>query len=127
MYSIRTKYQSQIVLIGCHDASVIARSINENCDSPDLRTQAIGLPILEASAVSSLCNICIGNDTGILNIAAATGTFSIGLYIASASHNDDPLIKTIIPPQITTPSTQNSEGLINQMIMEKISTVSGFQ
>ena len=125
--SIRAKYQSQVVLIGGPNDSAIARSINENFESPDWITQAIGLPILEASAVSSLCNICIGNDTGILNIAAATGTFSIGLYIASAPQNDDPLIKPIIPPKITTLSTQNSEGLINKMIMEKISTVSGFQ
>ena len=124
--SIRAKYQSQIVLIGGPDDSAIARSINENFESPDWITQAIGLPILEASAVSSLCNICIGNDTGILNIAAATGTFSIGLYIASAPQNDDPLIKPIIPPKITTLSNQNIEKLTNKMIMETISTVSGF-
>ena len=125
--SIRTKYQSKIVLIGGPDDSAIARSINENFESPDWIIQAIGLPILEASAVSSLCDICIGNDTGILNIAAATGTFSIGLYIASAPQNDDPLIKPIIPAKITNLSTQNVEQLTNKMIMDTISTVSGFK
>ena len=124
--SIRTKYQSQIVLIGGPDDSAIARSINENFESPDWIIQAIGLPILEASAVSSLCNICIGNDTGVLNIAAATGTFSIGLYIASAPQNDDPLIKPIITAEVPTLSTQNIKERTNKMIMDAISTVSGF-
>ena len=124
--SIRTKYQSQIVLIGGPDDSEIARSINEKFESPDWIIQAIGLPILEASAVSSLCNICIGNDTGILNIAAATGTFSIGLYIASAPQNDDPLIKPIITAEVPARSTQNIKERTNKMIMDAISTVSGF-
>ena len=124
--TIRIKYQSQIVLIGGVNDSEIARSIDENFDSPNWITQAVGLPILEASATASLCNICIGNDTGILNIAAATGTFSIGLYIASIPQNDDPLIKPIIPENITTISTQNIEALTNKMIIDTISTVPGF-
>ena len=105
--SILIKYQSQIVLIGGANDHGIARSIKENFDSPNWITQAVGLPILEASAAASLCNICIGNDTGNLNIAAATGTFSIGLYIASIPQNDDPLIKHIITPNINTLSTLN--------------------
>ncbi len=124
--SIRTNYQSQIVLIGGPNDYGIARSIKENFDSPNWITQAVGLPILEASAAASLCNICIGNDTGILNIAAATGTFSIGLYIASIPQNDDPLIIPIIPANINTVSTQNIEALTNKIIIDTISTVSGF-
>ncbi|MBT6136405.1 MAG: hypothetical protein HOH65_02930, partial [Rhodospirillaceae bacterium] len=42
--------------------------------------------------------LCIGNDTGMLNVAAATGTNSIGLFGGGPVLVDDPRIHTLVPP-----------------------------
>ena len=45
-------------------------------------------PILEAAAVTKFCQVCIGNDTGILNIAAAAGTQTFGIFAAQDLYPD---------------------------------------
>jgi len=37
----------------------------------------------EAAALLSRCDLYVGNDTGMLNVAAAVGTRAIGLFGAS--------------------------------------------
>jgi heptosyltransferase II len=46
----------------------------------------IACPISEVSALLQACNLYVGNDTGMLNIAAAVGTPSVGLLGMGYSH-----------------------------------------
>lgn len=41
---------------------------------------AIGLPLAEAAALARSCDVVVGNDTGLLNLSAATGVATIGLF-----------------------------------------------
>ena len=41
---------------------------------------AAGLPIDQTAALLSRCRLYVGNDTGVLNMAAAVGTTAIGLF-----------------------------------------------
>lgn len=41
---------------------------------------ALGLPLGEAAALAGACDAVIGNDTGLLNLAASTGATTIGLF-----------------------------------------------
>ncbi|EDP65962.1 Glycosyl transferase, family 9 [alpha proteobacterium BAL199] len=41
---------------------------------------ALGLPIGEAAALASACDVVVGNDTGLLNLSAATGVATVGLF-----------------------------------------------
>jgi heptosyltransferase-2 len=125
--SIHKKYQSEIVLIGGPDDKDIANSMIAKLGHPKWIKTAIGLPILEAAAIASLCKICIGNDTGVLNIAAATGTISVGLFGSSVPQNKDPLIQHIILPHITSYSKKNIQALTIETIIDSMSSIPGFE
>jgi len=53
-------------------------------------------PSLQSSAaVLRLSDCCVGNDTGVLNMAAACGCHAVGLFGATPKLNHDPLIDGI--------------------------------
>ncbi|MFT4047682.1 MAG: glycosyltransferase family 9 protein [Solimonas sp.] len=57
------------------------------------RLRVVAQPsILASAAVLRLCDVCVGNDTGALNLAVAVGTPSVGLFGASPPLLDDPLL-----------------------------------
>jgi heptosyltransferase II len=125
--SIHKKYQPEIVLIGGPEDKDIANSLIAKLGHPKWIKTAIGLPILEAAAITSLCNICIGNDTGVLNIAAATGTISIGLFGSSPPQNKDPLIQPIMLSHITSYSQKNIQELTIDKIIDSMSSIPDFE
>ncbi|GIZ52565.1 glycosyltransferase family 9 protein [Noviherbaspirillum aridicola] len=51
--------------------------------------------VLKSAAALSLCDYCIGNDTGILNIAAAVNVHALGLFGTTRPLGHDPLLQGI--------------------------------
>jgi heptosyltransferase-2 len=125
--AIRGKHDVQIVLLGGPSDTDIANLIARSFSFSPWLKQAIGRPILEAAAVTSLCEICIGNDTGILNIAAATGTISIGLFGASNPQNRNPFISAIVPSEIRIKSENGMEMITPAEVLKLIHNISSFQ
>ncbi len=58
----------------------------------------LNMPLGEVAALCAACQAFIGNDTGILNLAAATGTPSVGLFGGSPPLPLYPNLKSLEPP-----------------------------
>ena len=125
--AIREKHDVQIVLVGGPSDTIIANLIAKSFDFSTWLKQAIGRPILEAAAVTSLCEICVGNDTGILNIAAATGTVSIGLFGTSNPQNRNPFITAIVPSEIRIKSGNGMDMITPTEVLKSIHNITSFQ
>lgn len=59
---------------------------------------AIGLPLGDAAALSQACDAVAGNDTGLLNLAAATGVPTVGLFGGSPPLAQYPNLTALEPP-----------------------------
>lgn len=57
----------------------------------------VGLPLGDAAALARSCDLVIGNDTGLLNLAAATGVASIGLFGGSPPLTQYPCLTALEP------------------------------
>jgi heptosyltransferase-2 len=62
---------------------------------------AVDLPIDQTAALLSLCRLYVGNDTGVLNLAAAVGTQAIGLFGGSPPLTYSPNIHVVLPTSAT--------------------------
>ena len=58
----------------------------------------LGWDLREVAALLAECRVYAGNDTGVLNIAAAVGTRSVGLFGATPVLAHSRLIVPIVPP-----------------------------
>lgn len=58
---------------------------------------AIGLPLGEAAALSRTCDAMAGNDTGLLNLSAATGVATVGLFGGSPPLTQYPNLVALEP------------------------------
>ncbi len=54
--------------------------------------------VLQSAAALQRCGLCIGNDTGALNLAAAVGVRCLGLFGATRALGHDPKIEAIEAP-----------------------------
>ncbi len=86
-----------VLLLGGPAEQSLARDIVAAV-APHLR--AAVRPLCQASVLVSAaalrnCDFCIGNDTGVLNMAAASGLPSLGLFGASPPLNHDPLLRAV--------------------------------
>jgi heptosyltransferase-2 len=61
--------------------------------------EALALPLEQTAALLAMCTAYIGNDTGMLNMAAAVGTPAWGLFGASPPLHHSHHIHCLIPPQ----------------------------
>lgn len=59
---------------------------------------ALGWPLREVAALLAGSTFYVGNDTAALNIAAAVGTRSYGLFGATVALRHSPLIVPVLPP-----------------------------
>jgi len=62
---------------------------------------AVDLPIDQSAALLSRCRLYVGNDTGVLNLAAAVGTEAIGLFGGSPPLTYSRNIHVVLPPSAT--------------------------
>jgi heptosyltransferase-2 len=56
--------------------------------------------VLQSAAALESCELCIGNDTGALNLAAAVGVRCLGLFGATRALRHDPNIDAIEAPSM---------------------------
>ena len=110
-------YKRQILVGGDEDAEM-AVNICKHFENPRWIKQLINHPILEAAAVTKFCQVCIGNDTGILNVAAAAGTQAFGIFCGSRPLNPDPLITPIEASETKRGSLQST--VTPEMVIEEL-------
>lgn len=110
--------RANIVLVGGDEDAEMAANICKHFENPRWIKQLINHPILEAAAVTKFCQVCIGNDTGILNVAAAAGTHAFGIFCGSRPLNPDPLITPIEAGETKQGCFQNT--ITPKMIVEQL-------
>lgn len=96
--ALRERQDVSVVLVGGPAEAESAARIAARFDDPPWLIQSIDRPILEAAVIVARCDACIGNDTGMLNIAAAVGTPALGLFGGSVPLNEDPRLIALSPP-----------------------------
>lgn len=84
-----------VFAIGGPDEGEAIASIQAASDAVE---PAVGLPLGDAAALASACDVVIGNDTGFLNLAAATGVATIGLFGGSPPLTQYPNLLALEPP-----------------------------
>lgn len=89
-----------ILLIGGEDEADMAARIASRYSDPAWIRPVIARPLMQAAAFAAVSDIAVGNDTGMLNIAAATGTPSVGLFGGSVPIAEDSRIDVVMPPGI---------------------------
>lgn len=65
----------------------------------DTVVPAVGLPLGEAAALARACDAVVGNDTGLLNLSAATGVATVGLFGGSPPLTQYPNLIALQPPE----------------------------
>jgi heptosyltransferase-2 len=120
---LRGRTERSIVLIGGADEAEMAGRLARQFDDPPWLRHVIDRPILDAAAAASLCQACIGNDTGMLNIAAAVGTPSIGLFGGSIPQTEDPRITAVSPSGLVLTGHDRMNEITVDMIMRSLSNL----
>jgi len=98
----QARFGGTMLALGAEFDAPIATQIT--AAAADIQGHAIsilGRPLDEIGALLSLCDLYVGNDTGLLNVAAATGIPAIGLIGLSISERlADPCrgIHALFPP-----------------------------
>jgi heptosyltransferase II len=87
----------QLVLVGGEAESGVAREIQSLVGTPEM-TAAIGWNLSEIAALFSLSKSYVGNDTGVMNMAAAVGIRTYGLFGAVPPFYHSSRIVPIVPP-----------------------------
>jgi len=72
--------------------------------------------VLKSAAALTICDFCVGNDTGMLNVAAAANIPCLGLFGATLPLQHDPLLRGIAGP--------NMDGIAVSAVLEKLSSFS---
>jgi heptosyltransferase II len=95
--ALKEEKDYSIVLVGGAAEAEAAERLAALFNTPSWLVALIDKPILEAAAAVSECLACIGNDTGMLHIAAAVGTPSLGLFGGSTPLHQDSRITALSP------------------------------
>lgn len=120
---LRGRTERSVVLLGGADERALAARLTRYFSDPPWLKHLIDRPILEAAAAASLCRACIGNDTGMLNIAAAVGTPSLGLFGGSVPQNEDPRLVPVTPPGLVLTGHDRMAEIDVDMVMRSLSTL----
>lgn len=73
------EYDAQILLLGSRDDSEMVDRIKNHCP-PDRAHALLDLRLVEIAAVIQQANLFIGNDSGIMHLAAMAGTPVVGIF-----------------------------------------------
>jgi heptosyltransferase-2 len=84
-----------VFLLGGRNESVLARAIYDACMPGDRVIDATDLELDQTAAVIAACRLYVGNDTGILNLAAALHVPAVGLFGASPPLTHNPHIVAV--------------------------------
>lgn len=86
-----------VVLVGGPaEAAMAARIVDAVAAEPRPFVRALTQPSIQLSAaVLRRCLLCVGNDTGVLNMAAANEVPALGLFGATPPLRHDPLLQAI--------------------------------
>ena len=92
--------EASVFLIGGPDEAEIGSSIEAHVEAQGGAVEnAIGLPIEDSVALTAACRAFVGNDTGLLNVAAAVSVDAIGLFGGSPPLTYSARIRSILPEQ----------------------------
>lgn len=87
-------------LLGGNSEQVMADGISQELGNPGNLVSLIQMPLQDVIALLAEAQLFFGNDTGMLNLSAACGTHSIGLFghpISAWVANSSPRIHPIYP------------------------------
>jgi heptosyltransferase-2 len=87
----------RLILVGGRAEAGFAEEIRALAKTRDIST-AIGWPLDEIAALFSLARFYVGNDTGVMNMAAAVGIPTYGLFGAVPPIHHSSHIIAIVPP-----------------------------
>jgi heptosyltransferase-2 len=89
----------RLVLIGGPSEAALAREVQRLASAGDRRIEAaIGWDLAEIAALCARSSFYVGNDTGVMNIAAAVGIQSFGLFGGTPPFHHSRRIVPILPP-----------------------------
>jgi len=88
-----------VFLVGGLTERTLADTILARIQAEDgAAADAVALPLEQTAALLARCRVYIGNDTGVLNMAAALQTQALGLFGGSAPLTHSRFIHAITPP-----------------------------
>ena len=86
----------------------------------------LGQPLNEVAALLSVMDMFVGNDTGVMNIAAATGTLSFGLFGHSISMRLAETVRNIhaiTPKELIKDDNEGMKYISAAQVLEEMNTV----
>lgn len=87
-----------VLVIGGPAEAEAADRILAGLRDPDRAIAICRASVLQSGAALKCCDLCIGNDTGALNLAAAVGVRCLGLFGTTRALRHDPQIEAIEAP-----------------------------
>jgi heptosyltransferase-2 len=109
-----------VVLVGGPAEAEMVTRLAKRFQEPPWLACLIDRPILEAAAAMSLCQVCIGNDTGMLQIAAAVDTPALGLFGGSVPLHEDPRITPLSPPGLVRHGKDRMREISVEMVLSAL-------
>lgn len=94
------RYGGSCFLLGGASEQAMASAILQRAESTDALVPLIQAPLQEVIALLADAQCFVGNDTGMLNLSAACGTHSIGLFghtVSAWVANSSPRIHPVYP------------------------------
>jgi len=110
------KYGGTIFILGGESEREMAARIIEQAQTKDVM-EAIALPMEETAALLGRCQLYVGNDTGVLNMAAAVGVESVGLFGSSEPLLHASKIHCVVPDN----TEAGMQGIDVGAVTEKVS------
>ncbi|MCH8976899.1 MAG: glycosyl transferase family 1, partial [Proteobacteria bacterium] len=115
--TLRQTHDCSIFLAGGSTEQGMADYITDKATEASTKVhQAIELPIDHIAALIAKSRLFVGNDTGLLNMAASLSVPSIGLFGRSPPLNHSQHIHCLQPPQ----SEQGMAGITAAHVLKRI-------
>ena len=106
----------QFILVGGPAEQALADSIIRQSGLGEKHfVRLTGVPLQEVAVVLSVCDACVGNDTGVLNISAAVNTRSVGLFGSTTPLHYSSCLYPLVPPGNGAPPDSRQQGQISRM------------
>jgi len=106
-----------LVLGGPAEADVAARIVAGIGQRPGA-VAICRVSVLQSAAALKCCDLCIGNDTGALNLAAAVGVRCLGLFGATRALRHDPGIDAI--------EASSMDCIVLDDVLRRVDAIEGF-